>query len=167
MGVGEGSTLNIMDVRYDRKLFSIRSAYNEPINSIHFMDNAEKNILFSNKKQIKITDGNGKFFTSIEPDQSISMLSMELTTGLESLTIPETSNTTLSLPIYAYLLLQTKYIEFLSNKASSLFLSTLIHSSTLSTSMINLMCWLAEETSWKFGILGTEKESAKLQHLLQ
>jgi len=100
-------------------------------------------------------------------DQSISMLSMELTTGLESLTIPEISNTTLSLPIYAYLLLQTKYIEFLSNKASSLFLSTLIHSSTLSTSMINLMCWLAEETSWKFGILGTEKESAKLQHLLQ
>lgn len=65
MGVGEGSTLNIMDVRYDRKLFSIKSAYNESINSIHFMDNAEKNILFSNKKQIKITDGNGKFFTSI------------------------------------------------------------------------------------------------------
>jgi len=28
LGVGEGSTLNIYDVRYDRKLFSIRSSYN-------------------------------------------------------------------------------------------------------------------------------------------
>jgi ribosome biogenesis protein ENP2 len=65
MGVGEGSTLNIFDVRFDRKLFSIRSSYNEPINSIHFMENTSKNILFSNKKQIKITDGEGKLFTSV------------------------------------------------------------------------------------------------------
>ena len=71
-----------MDVRYDRKLFSIRSAYNEPINSIHFMDNNDKNILFSNKKQIKITDGNGKFFTSVEPDHSINMFTVVKNSGL-------------------------------------------------------------------------------------
>ena len=57
LGVGEGSTLNIFDVRFDRKLMSIRSSYNEPINSIHFMNNNDKNIVFSNKKQIKITNG--------------------------------------------------------------------------------------------------------------
>ncbi len=57
LGVGEKSILNIFDVRFDRKLFSIKSSYNEPINSIHFMNNNSKNILFSNKKQIKITDG--------------------------------------------------------------------------------------------------------------
>lgn len=57
LGVGEKSVLNIYDVRFDRKLFSIKSSYNEPINSIHFMNNNAKNILFSNKKQIKITDG--------------------------------------------------------------------------------------------------------------
>ena len=39
LGVGEGSTLNLYDVRFDRKLFSIRSSYNEPINSISFMNN--------------------------------------------------------------------------------------------------------------------------------
>ena len=71
-----------MDVRYDRKLFSIRSAYNEPINSIHFMDNNDKNILFSNKKQIKITDGNGKFFTSVEPDHPINMFTVVGDSGL-------------------------------------------------------------------------------------
>ena len=57
LGVGEGSTLNIFDVRFDRKLMRIRSSYNEPINSIHFMNNNDKNIVFSNKKQIKITNG--------------------------------------------------------------------------------------------------------------
>jgi len=57
LGIGEGSTLSIFDVRFDRKLLSLRSSYNEPINSIHFMNNNEKNIIFSNKKQIKITNG--------------------------------------------------------------------------------------------------------------
>ena len=57
MGVGEGSTLNIFDVRFDRKLLTIRSSYDEPINSIHFLNNNDKNIVFSNKKQIKITNG--------------------------------------------------------------------------------------------------------------
>lgn len=71
-----------MDVRYDRKLFSIRSSYNEPINSIHFMSNQAKNILFSNKKQIKITDGNGKMFTSVEPDHSINMFTVVNNSGL-------------------------------------------------------------------------------------
>lgn len=37
------------------------------------MENSEKNILFSNKKQIKVCDGQGKFFTSIEPDHNINM----------------------------------------------------------------------------------------------
>ena len=82
MGIGEGSTLKIMDVRFDRKLFSIKSSYNEPINSIHFMDNRDKNILFSNKKQIKITDGSGKLFTSIEPDHSINMFTPVGDSGL-------------------------------------------------------------------------------------
>lgn len=82
MGVGEGSTLNIIDIRFDRKLFSIRSSYNEPINSIHFMDNSDKNILFSNKKQIKITDGSGKLMTSVEPDNSINMFSVVNNSGL-------------------------------------------------------------------------------------
>ena len=71
-----------MDVRYDRKMFSIRSAYNEPINSIHFMENSNKNILFSNKKQIKITDGDGQFFTSIEPETSINMFTIVKNSGL-------------------------------------------------------------------------------------
>lgn len=57
MGMGEGSTLSIFDVRFDRKLLNLRSSYNEPINSIHFLNNNEKNIIFSNKKQIKITNG--------------------------------------------------------------------------------------------------------------
>ncbi len=59
IGVGEGSTLNIYDVRFDKKLYSIKSSYNEPINGISFMDNDDKNILFSNKKQIKICKRNG------------------------------------------------------------------------------------------------------------
>jgi len=67
MGMGEGSTLSIFDVRFDRKLMSLRSSYNEPINSIHFLNNNDKNIIFSNKKQIKITNGECHFFTSIEP----------------------------------------------------------------------------------------------------
>ena len=65
MGMGEGSTLSIFDVRFDRKLLNLRSSYNEPINSIHFLNNNDKNIIFSNKKQIKITNGEGHFFTSI------------------------------------------------------------------------------------------------------
>jgi hypothetical protein len=69
-------------VRFDRKLFSIRSSYNEPINSIHFMNNSAKNILFSNKKQIKLTDGEGKFFTSVEPDHGINMFSVVNSSGL-------------------------------------------------------------------------------------
>lgn len=67
MGMGEGSTLSIFDVRFDRKLMSLRSSYNEPINSIHFLNNNDKNIIFSNKKQIRVTNGEGHFFTSIEP----------------------------------------------------------------------------------------------------
>ncbi len=46
---------------------NLRSSYNEPINSIHFLNNNDKNIIFSNKKQIKITNGEGHFFTSVEP----------------------------------------------------------------------------------------------------
>lgn len=65
MGMGEGSTLTLFDVRFDRKLMSIKSSYNEPLNSIHFMKNNDKNIVFSNRKQIKIMNGEGQFFTSI------------------------------------------------------------------------------------------------------
>jgi hypothetical protein len=82
VGVGEGSVLSLYDVRFDRKLLSIRSSYNEPINSIHFMDNNFKSILFSNKKQIKITNGEGKLFTSVEPDHSINMFTVVNTSGL-------------------------------------------------------------------------------------
>lgn len=46
------------------------------------MSNEYKNILFSNKKQIKITDGNGKFFTSVEPDHAINMLTTINNSGL-------------------------------------------------------------------------------------
>jgi hypothetical protein len=46
------------------------------------MNNNEKNILFSNKKQIKITDGQGKFFTSIEPDHGINMFTVVADTGM-------------------------------------------------------------------------------------
>lgn len=67
LGMGEGSTLSVFDVRFDRKLLNLRSSYNEPINSIHFLNNNDKNIIFSNKKQIKITNGEGHFFTSVEP----------------------------------------------------------------------------------------------------
>jgi WD40 repeat protein len=65
MGMGEGGTLSIFDVRFDRKLMSLRSSYNEPINSIHFLNNNDKNIIFSNKKQIRVTNGDGQFFTSV------------------------------------------------------------------------------------------------------
>lgn len=82
IGAGEGSTLNIYDVRFDRKLLSIRSSYNEPINSVHFMNNNAKNILFSNKKQIKVTDGDGKLFTSVEPDHAINMFTTVNSSGL-------------------------------------------------------------------------------------
>lgn len=80
--MGEGSTLNMYDVRFDKKLFSIKSSYNEPINTIKFMDNEDKNIMFSNKKQIKITDGNGKLFTSVEPDFGINMFTTVNNSGL-------------------------------------------------------------------------------------
>lgn len=46
------------------------------------MDNAAKNILFSNKKQIKITDGEGKLFTSIQPDHPVNMFTTVNTSGL-------------------------------------------------------------------------------------
>ena len=46
------------------------------------MDNSNKNILFSNKKQIKITDGTGKLFTSIEPDHPINMFTAVNDSGL-------------------------------------------------------------------------------------
>ena len=46
------------------------------------MDNSDKNILFSNKKQIKITDGSGKLMTSVEPDNSINMFSVVNNSGL-------------------------------------------------------------------------------------
>jgi len=38
--------------------------------------------MFSNKKQIKITDGNGKFFTSVEPDYGINMFTTVNNSGL-------------------------------------------------------------------------------------
>ena len=46
------------------------------------MNNSNKNILFSNKKQIKITDGEGKLFTSIEPDHGINMFTTVNSSGL-------------------------------------------------------------------------------------
>jgi ribosome biogenesis protein ENP2 len=82
MGMGEGSTLSIFDVRFDRKLMSLRSSYNEPINSIHFLNNNDKNIIFSNKKQIKITNGEGQFFTSVEPENGINMCTVVKNSGL-------------------------------------------------------------------------------------
>ena len=82
MGMGEGSTLSIFDVRFDRKMMNLRSSYNEPINSINFMNNNEKNIIFSNKKQIKIVNGEGQFYTSIEPDSGINMFNMVPGTGM-------------------------------------------------------------------------------------
>ena len=82
MGMGEGSTLSIFDVRFDRKLMSLRSSYNEPINSIHFLNNNDKNIIFSNKKQIKITNGEGHFFTSIEPENGVNMCTVVPNSGM-------------------------------------------------------------------------------------
>lgn len=46
------------------------------------MNNSAKNILFSNKKQIKITDGDGKLFTSVEPDFGINMFTVVNSSGL-------------------------------------------------------------------------------------
>jgi ribosome biogenesis protein ENP2 len=46
------------------------------------MDNNDKNILFSNKKQIKVTDGNGKFFTSVEPDSGINQFTLVKDSGM-------------------------------------------------------------------------------------
>lgn len=51
--------MDIYDFRFDRKLYRIRSSYNEAINSIHFLDDYRKSIVVSNKKQIKITQNEG------------------------------------------------------------------------------------------------------------
>lgn len=65
VGVGSGPVVTLHDVRYDRTLLTLRSSYPEPVHSILFFTDQSKHILFANKKQIKITDSEGKFFTSV------------------------------------------------------------------------------------------------------
>lgn len=72
----------MFDFRFDRKLYRIKSSYNEPINSIHFTEDINKSVLISNKKQIKVTQNEGNFFTSVEPDASINMFSVVKGTGM-------------------------------------------------------------------------------------
>lgn len=55
LGIGGKGSVDIHDFRFNKKLYRIRSSYNEPINSINFLDDYRKSILVSNKKQIKIT----------------------------------------------------------------------------------------------------------------
>lgn len=59
LGIGGKGAVDIYDFRFDRKIYRIRSSYNEPINSINFLDDNQKSILISNKKQIKITQNQG------------------------------------------------------------------------------------------------------------
>lgn len=55
LGAGSKGQVDIFDFRFDRKLYKIKSSYNEAINSIHFTEDIHKSVLISNKKQIKIT----------------------------------------------------------------------------------------------------------------
>jgi hypothetical protein len=82
IAIGNRACLDMYDVRFDRKLFSIKASYPEPINSINFLENNTKSILFSNSKQIKITDREGKFFTNIEPDNPINKFTIVPQTGM-------------------------------------------------------------------------------------
>ena len=82
LGIGSKGCLDIFDVRFDRKLRSIRASYNEPINSINFMNDERKTIAFSNCKQIKFTDPEGNLFTNIEPDSKITRFSVVPKSGM-------------------------------------------------------------------------------------
>ena len=82
IGVGNRACVDLYDVRFNRKLTSIRASYNEPINAISFMQDHKKSIVFSNSKQIKITDGQGNFFTNIEPDNRITRFSIVPDSGM-------------------------------------------------------------------------------------
>jgi ribosome biogenesis protein ENP2 len=82
LGAGSKGQVDIFDFRFDRKLYKIKSSYNEPINSIHFTEDIHKSVLISNKKQIKITQNEGEFFTSVEPDVSINMFTIVKGTGM-------------------------------------------------------------------------------------
>ena len=46
------------------------------------MNNNDKNIILCNKKQIKITNGEGYLFTSIEPENGINMCSVVENSGM-------------------------------------------------------------------------------------
>ena len=50
IGVGNRNFLTLYDVRFDRKLMSIRTSYSEPIHSIYFLQDHSKSILFGNQK---------------------------------------------------------------------------------------------------------------------
>lgn len=82
LGVGTKGQVDVYDFRFDRKLYKIRSSYNEPINSIVFTEDNNKSVLISNKKQIKITQNEGNFFTSIEPDANINMFTLVKNSGM-------------------------------------------------------------------------------------
>lgn len=81
VAVGQRGVVDLFDVRFDRRMSRIKHAYVEPINSIEF-DLETKHILSSTKKQIKITDYEGKLFTSIEPQSEINMFSRVKGSGL-------------------------------------------------------------------------------------
>ena len=74
--------LDVYDFRFDRKLYQIRSSYNEPINSISFVQDHCKSVIISNKKQIKVSMNEGEFFTSIEPDSNVNMFTVVENSGL-------------------------------------------------------------------------------------
>lgn len=82
LGVGTRGQVDVYDFRFDRKLYKIKSSYNEPINSIVFTDDPHKSVVISNKKQIKITQNEGAFFTSIEPDANINMFTQAKGSGM-------------------------------------------------------------------------------------
>jgi hypothetical protein len=64
VAVGQEGVVDLFDVRFDKRISTIRHAYIEPIKSIEFEQDT-KNVISCTKKQIKITDQMGKLFTSI------------------------------------------------------------------------------------------------------
>lgn len=81
VAVGMEGVVDLFDVRFDKRMSSIRHAYVEPIKSIEF-EPLTKRIVSCTKKQIKLTDHNGKLFTSIEPQSDINMFSLVKGSGL-------------------------------------------------------------------------------------
>ena len=82
LGIGGKGAVDVYDFRFDRKIYKIRSSYNEPVNSIHFLEDYKKSVLVSNKKQIKVTQNEGELFTSIEPEMNINMFTVVRDTGM-------------------------------------------------------------------------------------